>query len=561
MTAPPTALSRAPVDRKRRISLIWAIPIVAILIGAWLLWDTFSKRGPLITVTWQAAQGLVAGQSRVKHKDVDMGLVQSVVLSKDLTHVVVTIRMNRMAEPMLTDDAQFWVVTPRFFAGSLSGLGTLLSGSYIELTEEVHGSAKQRHFTGLEDPPLLQADVAGSTFLLTAKRIGSISVGSPIFYRDLSVGQVLGWELGDMAENVTIHAFVRAPFDAYVHNETRFWNASGIAVKLGAGGVQVQLESIKALLLGGVAFETPKSAKIADAGEAQKTFPLYADHEAANRAAFQRRVQLASNFPGSVAGLEVGSSVTFQGLRIGEVTSVGLEYDAATDSIRAPVHYEVEPERMAGVQVFARRGPLENARELVKRGLRAEVKSVSLLTGEMEVGLDIVPGATPATLEVDGGVLIIPAIEGGLSGLTNSATELLSKINRMPFDQIGKNLNETLLGASQLTNGAEVTGALKSLDGAMASAQDLVRRLNTDTAPALHRLPDIAAALQGAVTQANKVLGSVNAGYGDDSPFQRQLNRLLLQFNDAARSFRALSDLLARHPEALIRGRTNTGPE
>jgi paraquat-inducible protein B len=158
-------------------------------------------------------------------------------------------------------------------------------------------------------------------------------------------------------------------------------------------------------------------------------------------------------------------------------------------------------------------------------------------------------------------VLIIPAVAGGLSGLTNSATELLSKINRMPFDQIGKNLNETLLGASQLTNGAEVTGALKSLDGAMASAQDLVRRLNTDTAPALHRLPDIAAALQGAVTQANKVLGSVNAGYGDDSPFQRQLNRLLLQFNDAARSFRALSDLLARHPEALIRGRTNTGPE
>ena len=561
MNAPPLALSRSTVDQKRRISLIWAIPIVAILIGAWLVYDTYSKRGPLITVTWQAAQGLVAGQSVVKHKDVQLGQVQSVVLSPDLGHVNVTIRMNQMAEPMLTSNAQLWVVTPRFFAGNLSGLGTLLSGSYIELNVQAPGGTKKRDFVGLEDPPLLQSEVPGTTFLLRANRIGSVSVGSPIFYRDLDVGQVLGWDLADMAESVMVHAFVRAPFDKYVHNETRFWNASGIGVKLGAGGVQVQLESLKALLLGGVAFETPRAALLSTAAETTKEFPLYADQDAANRASYQRRIEVMSYFPGSVGGLTAGSSVTFQGLRIGQVLTVGLVYDNATDSIRAPVHYEIEPERIADMQVAQARGPLENARILVSRGLRAQVKGSNLLTGEMEVSLEMMPDAAPAELTLDGKVIVIPAVAGGLSGITNSVSDLLSKINRLPFDAIGKNLNDTLAGASQITNGTEVTRSLKALQATLASTQDVMRNLDAGATPALRRLPEIAAALQGAVTQANKVLGSVNAGYGDDSPVNRQINRLLLQFNDTARAVRALADLLSRHPEALIRGRTNTGPE
>lgn len=563
MTQPPTAISRAPVDRKRRVSLIWAIPFVAMLIGAWLVFDTFSKRGPLITVTWTSGQGLVAGQSHVKHKDVDMGVVQSVVLSDDLRFVTVTIRMNQNAEPMLTTNAQLWVVTPRFFAGNLSGLGTLLSGSYIELNMSALGGAPKRAFTGLEDPPLLQSDVTGTTFLLKADRVGSINVGSPIFYRDLSVGQILGWDLGELAESVTIHAFVRAPFDKYVRDETRFWNASGVAVKLGAGGVQLQLESMKALLLGGVAFETPRATLVSTAppAAAQTTFPLYADQDAATRATYQRRIQAVSYFPGSVGGLAIGSSVKFQGLRIGEVTNIGLAYDPESDTIRAPVEFEIEPERIANIQVMSDRGPLENARMLVRRGMRAQVKGANLLTGEMEISLDIVPDAKPAELALQGKLLVIPAVEGGLSGITNAASEVLAKINRLPFDQMGKSLADTLNGASQIANGPEIIRTLKSLQATMASVQDLAKRLDTDAAPALRRLPEIAAGLQATVNQANKVLGSVNAGYGDDSPFARQINRLLLQVNDAARSVRALADLLSRHPEALIRGRTNTGPE
>ena len=232
----PTAAVRSRVDRRRRMSLIWVIPLVTVLIAAWLVWDTYSKRGPTITITFDGAEGLQAGQSHVKHKDLDMGLVKSLVLTKDLQHVLVTVQMNREAEPLLTDRAQFWVVKPRFSAGNISGLSTLLSGSYIALLPAAEGGEKQRHFTGLENPPVLQSNIAGRTFLLKANRIGSVSPGSPIFYRDLSVGEVLGWDLGDMAETVTIHAFVRAPFDQYVHDDSRFWNASGVSVKLGRRG-------------------------------------------------------------------------------------------------------------------------------------------------------------------------------------------------------------------------------------------------------------------------------------------------------------------------------------
>ena len=285
--APPSPHPIATVHaRGRHLSWIWAIPVVTLLIGGWLAWDTLSNRGPLIAVSFLDAEGLQAGQSHVRHKDVDMGLVQSIALSKDQQRVIVRVRMNRAAEPLLTDAARFWVVKPRFFAGSVSGLETLLSGAYIELLPGAPGGKPTRDFTGLEDPPVLQTDEPGTTFLLHAPRIGSISLGSPVFYRDLTVGQVLGWDIADMADSVTIHAFVHAPFNRYVHDGSHFWNASGAALSLGPKGVQLQLESLRALVLGGVAFDTPADARATPISAANHNFALYATQDAAQHASF-----------------------------------------------------------------------------------------------------------------------------------------------------------------------------------------------------------------------------------------------------------------------------------
>jgi paraquat-inducible protein B len=544
---------------KRRVSLIWIIPVISILIGLWLVYDTYSKRGPKITIVFDQGEGLTAGQSQVKHRDVSLGTVTAVKLTRDMNHVMVTVQMTRDATPLITGNTKFWIVRPRFFAGSLSGLGTLLSGPYIDLLPAPGGGPAQTAFTGLEDPPVLQSATPGRTFLLRASRIGSVALGAPIFYRDLQVGTILGWDLGDMAKDVTIHAFVRAPFDSYVHNETRFWNASGLSVKLGATGVQVQVQSLDALLLGGVAFTTPSEFESTPESQRDEPFPLYTSQDDAEQAAFQRKVPLVSYFSGSVAGLGVGSDVTFQGLRVGDVTGVDMEYDAKTDTVVAPVHYEIEPQRIKNINVVANRGPLANLRMLVAKGLRAQIQKANFITGQSLVALVLVPGAPPATVSLDGDSLLLPSTPGAFDSITTGASQLMAKINAMPFDQMSASLTSALAGLSKLTNGPQTQQAVASLAGTLAASELLVKQLNTEAGPTLRSLPALTSSLKSSVAHLNTVLVSANTAYGDNSHFSRQLERLMGQLNDMAQSFRALADLLTSHPEALIRGRTNSG--
>jgi paraquat-inducible protein B len=541
---------QAATRRSRRISIIWIVPIVAVAIGAWLAWDTLSKEGPTIKISFESGEGLQAGQSQLKYKDILFGTVKSLALAPDHTHVVVTVATTRQAEPLLTEGTAFWVVKPRLFAGNLSGVETLLSGSYIGMLPAAKPGKSEREFVGLEDPPVLGAHVPGRTFLLKSKRIGAVSVGSPIFFRDLNVGEVLGWDIADMAEYVTIHAFVRAPYDSYVHDQTRFWNASGVSIKLGGTGVEVQMESLKALLLGGVAFETPVADINTPETSENHIFPLFADRETANAASYTRRIPAISYFPGSVSGLAPGAAVTMHGLKVGEVTDVRLTYDVAKDAILAPVRYEVEPERIVGVGKRVYQTDAESVGVLLKRGLRASLQSASLITGQQNVALDFVTDAPPVEVSMEGPDYVVPATEGGgFTGLTASATELLNKVNTMPFDQIGKNLDGILKSVNDAAQGPQLKKALTDLSAMIASAQTMIRNLDTK------QLPELVSGLQKTLTNANKLVLSLDSGYGDNTKFNRDMDRLLAQANDALRSIRALSDLLARHPEALIKGR------
>lgn len=524
---------QASIRRSPRISVVWLLPIVAIAIGAWLAWDTLSKEGPTITVTFEGAEGLQAGQSQLKYKDIVFGTVKSLTLTKDLNHVVVTIATTHEAVPLLTDGTVFWIVKPRLFAGSISGLETLVSGSYVGMLPPATAGNAKHEFTGQEDPPILSAHTPGHTFLLKADRIGSISVGSPIFYRDLDVGQVLGWDVGHMADSVSIHAFIRAPYDGYVHDETRFWNASGLSIKLGASGIDVQMESLKALLLGGVAFETPLADASAATAVEDHEFPLFADKEDADSASYTRTIAGVSFFNGSVSGLAAGSEVTIHGLKVGQVTDVRLRVDPATGTIVAVVNYEVQPERVVGIGHRDYATDQEAVAALLDRGLRASLESANLITGQQTVAMEFVADAPRVAVAKDDNSFVIPTTEGGgFAGLAASATEVLNKVNKMPFAEIGASLAATL-----------------------SSAHDLVEHIDTGATPAVKRFPEIAADLQKALVSVTKLAGSVDTGYGDDTKFHRDLDRLLVQTDEAVRGVRALADLLAQHPEALIKGR------
>lgn len=555
----PEAKVTARVGRSRWLSPIWAIPIVTALIAGFLVWHSWSQRGPTITITFRGAEGLAAGQSQLRYRDVVMGTVQDIALSRDLEHVTMTVRTTRAAEPLLTENARFWVVKPRLFAGSISGLDTLLSGSYIQIAPAAPGGAPRREFTGLEDPPLLTAQEPGRTFLLNADRIGSISLGSPIFYRDLEVGQVMGWDLADMAQSVTIHAFIRAPFDRYVREGSRFWNASGISVRLGADGVQLQLESLRALLLGGIAFETPDAARAGRDVAQDATFRLHANQDAASSAAITRRVPVVSYFTDSITGLAPGAAVTFQGVRIGEVLGYDLAYDPATQRLRVPVRYEIEPERVAGSIHAQERGVLENARQLVRQGMRARLMSANLITGQQQIALEMIENAAPAEITMQGEVIVMPSVPGQFASIMEGVNRVLAGIEAMPWADIGRNVDNTVAGVNELVRGPELRQSLAALHGTLAAAEETMRRLDASLQPALRTLPQIMANLNNTVAQASRLIASANRGYGDDSQFQRDLERMLEQITVAARSLRGLVDQLNRNPESLIRGRSTQG--
>lgn len=530
----------AAAVRRSRISLIWLIPLVAAVIAAWLGWRTVSQEGSTVTLTFRGADGLTAGQTRVRHKAVELGQVEAIRLSDDMSHVIVTVKMRREAEPYLTDNARFWVVRPRISSGSLSGIETLVSGSYIEMDPGNRDGQRRLEFTGLEQPPGVRTGEPGRTFTVKAQRLGSLGPGAPVFYRDITVGEVLGYDIGDGTGPVPVQLFIRAPYDSFVRRGTHFWNASGLSVQIGSEGVHVEVASLQAVLSGGVAFDSPSRSK-ADVQEAAPgtEFPLFNNYSEAQASGYSTKLAFVTYFESSVRGLARGAPVEFFGIQVGTVSSVALELNPATGDARVRVRLEVQPERIMTQDEVKTDDTVESTRRLVQRGMRAQLQTASYLTGQRVVALDFVSNARPADVTMEGDDIVLPSQGGGLDNILVAASDIAGKLDRLPLDQIGQNLNS----------------ALHSASGAMNSVQDLVKRADVGLTPTLKRLPEITAGLQDAVAKAGRTFGSIEASYGNNSQFQRELERAMTQVGDTARSIRLLADFLDRHPEALVRGR------
>ena len=563
-TSPEDARGPQAAIRQRRFSWVWLIPIGSFVIGLWLLWTTLSRRGPLIDVTFDSAEGLQAGQSQVKYRDMPMGSVESFDLTPDRTKVIMHVRMISKAEPLLTEGAQFWVVKPGLFAGEVTGLSTVLSGSYMSMVPGSPGGRTRSFFSGMEHPPMLEPGHSGHHFQLNAPRLGALSIGSPVFFRDVDVGKVIDWRLARDAGDVTLNIFVASPYDQWVHDDSRFWNTSGITVKLAPEGIKLQVDSVKAALLGGVTFDTPNPAEQSLASVDGHRFRLYPDADLAESGTAPRRASLATYMTGSVGGLAAGAPVMLMGLRIGDVTAVEPQFDNDTNQPRVRVAFTVQ---LGIVKPAGLKSPPhfpEGWRVLVKDGLRTHLEGGNLITGQKMLSLEIDADAAPAELGKEEDTLIVPSSEnsgGGLDEVATSANQLLKKIDRMPFEQIGANLNDTLKGANDVVNGRQLKQALTHLNGALVSAQQLVRHADAGATPALKRLPTISAELQDALTQVKTLAGSVSAGSAADSKFARDLDQVLVQVSDTAESVRMVANLLSRHPEALIRGRTARAAE
>ncbi|MBV8536894.1 MAG: MCE family protein, partial [Alphaproteobacteria bacterium] len=544
---PPSAAPRRP-----RIPFVWLVPVVALAIAGFLAWRSFSEEGSLITLTFETANGLSAGVTQVRHKSVALGTVRDIRLSQDMSHVIVHVRMSRDATPILTDHAQFWVVRPRLSAGYVQGLETLVSGAYIDVDPGPPGGKPQTNFKGLETPPSVRSDEPGHTYVLTADRVGGIGPGSPVLYRDLNVGEVLSYDVGADDRPAILHVFVRAPFDQYVHVNSQFWKAGGVTINYGAQGLHVELESLQAALSGGLTFDTPQDAPKTPVADNNAPFTLFADHEQAIESGYRLRVPLLAYFQSSVAGLAPGSPVDLFGLDIGRVTAVTPHL--APDRPEVEVAMELQPERAFHDATASWRDPGQVLQHLVANGLRAELSTRNFITGQEAVSLEFVPGAAAAEIGRQGDAFVVPSQPGGAAGLVDAVSAVAAQLAQVPFGQIAGNLNQLLANANQTLGSADMRTAIRSLSATLQDLQKLVRQTNSGLTPALDRLPAISEQLQQAMTHANELLGNAGGSYGANSDFHRDLEQLMEQASDAARSVRMLADFLNRHPEALVRG-------
>ena len=541
------------VDTRRRISPIWIVPLVAALIAGWLGYTTLSERGPTITIKFRTAAGLEAGKTRIKHKDVEMGVVDSIALAPDLSYIAVVASMHKEAAPFMNDGTRFWVVRPRISAAGISGLETLVSGAYIEM--DPGKGDKTRAFEGLEVPPAVTADVPGTEYILHATKAGSLGPSSPIFFRGLRVGEVLAVDYTTIETDVRIAAFVRAPFDRLVFSGSRFWNASGISLTTGAAGFKLQMESLEAVLSGGIVFDTPASERIGAPAVAGTEFPLFDDAERAREAAFTIRTPYLVYFDSSVRGLEPGSRVETHGIKIGEVTAIRLELDFDAKSVRVPVTIEIERERFDSVGMPDEPGARPMMEQLVERGLRAQLRSTSLITGQLAVSLDFHPDAPPAAIKYGGRHPELPTVPTDLEEITRSVSQVLGRLAALPIDELVEDMRATLRSFQGLAESPELKQSIRSLDDALQAVSSIARKADAQVGPTLSAIATAANSADGAIKQAERTFASVEGNLGSDSPLARDVAELLVQLKDAARAIRVLADYLSQHPEALVRGK------
>ncbi|AZZ76429.1 MULTISPECIES: intermembrane transport protein PqiB [Pseudomonas] len=531
-TDEPRAPGQAPVKTRRfGISLVWIVPIVAVLVGISLVVHNVMQEGPTIIVNFKTGSGLTANKTEVKYRNVVIGQVTDVELSGDQKSVDATIKLSKQAETFTREDSQFWVVRPRIGAGGVSGIDTLLSGDYIG-ADVGQSDSRAKNFKGLENPPPITYGEPGKRFMLHAPDLGSLDIGSPVYYRKIPVGQVVTYALNPEGKGVDIEVFIHAPNDAFVTENTRFWNASGIDINVGANGFAVKTESLSTMLVGGIAFRAPDYSPNDVAAADDKDFELFADQQSALAPPNGKAQYMVLRFEQSLRGLKVDAPVEFLGMEIGRVVGINLDFDAKKRTFPLNVGIVIYPQRLG--QAYKKmltefkHDPNDEAAGIrllgtfVDNGLRAQARSGNLLTGQLYVALDFFPKAEKVAFDPSARPVVLPTVPGSLEQLQEKLEAVVDKLNKLPVDRIANNLDSNLI---ELRKG--------------------LTQFNAKTLPGV----------QSTLADVSKTLQSASSTLAEDSPQREKLTETLDELGRMSRSLRELSDYLGRHPESLIRGR------
>ncbi|KOR14505.1 UNVERIFIED_CONTAM: MCE family protein [Acinetobacter sp. HSTU-ASm16] len=527
----PNHTSRGlPEPQKRkgkwRPALIWLIPLVALLIALSLAVKAILNTGPTIDVSFRTAEGLVAGKTTVRYKQVDIGLVRQIDLADDGSHVIAKIELRKDASQFASKDSRFWVVRPRIGTSGVSGIDTLLSGAYIEV-DGGKSKEKQEEFTGLEVPPVVASDVPGKVYFLKARDLGSLDIGSPIYYRRINVGQITAYKLSQDGKSVELQTFVRSPYDKFVTTDARFWQASGVDVTLNASGFNLDTQSLASIVAGGIAFGYPESSNAGVAANHSR-FNLADSRAEALKEPDGRPKQIIMYFNHSIRGLTAGAPIDFMGLEIGNVKSINVEFNANYTQLRMRVEALIYPSRLANGKELDPDGDI--FRSFIQQGWRAQMRTGNLLTGQNYIAFDKFPKAKPANLIIrPNGVVEVPTTPTELSGLQAQVSQIADKLTKFPLVEIGQDVRKTL----------------KNMNTAIESTDKLVKQLDGKVAPDL----------QATLTEVRKTVKSSESILSSDAPMQQDVRRALQQMTRAAASLQLMADYIEQHPESLIRGK------
>jgi paraquat-inducible protein B len=487
---------QAKISQGRSFSGIWIIPLIALLLGVYMVVHTWLTEGPTITVAFSNASGLTEGKTKIKYRSVDMGVVEEVRLNDNFDGVVATIKLDRQTLPLLRDDTRFWVVTARVGMGNISGLDTLLSGAYIQLAPGT-GKQGQRDFVALEQPPLTPTGAPGLRLKLISERAASVSAGDAVLYNHYKVGRVESMTFDPRDRKAHYTLFIDAPYHELVDSQSRFWDVSGISMSAGADGFKLETGSMDTVLLGGVAFGLPPGMTKGEPVEHNTEFELYSSYDDILKNPFHFGTYYVVSFSQSIKGLSAGAPVEYRGIPLGRVERIllkeSIEYNIEQgiegQGADVPILIYLEPGRLALSDSKSSIEGLHTAiRFGVDNGMRASLETGSLLTGAKYVSIDYFEGAEEAAIGSFLDYPTIPTIETGLGQIEQKLTAVLDKINALPLDDTVSSanaaiatLNETLDSLHKILESQSTQQLPQQLDATLQELQTTLSGLSPNS--------------------------------------------------------------------------------
>lgn len=535
-------IAQPELRRGRRMSPVWIVPIVAILLGAWLFYRHLAEQGPLIQVSFHTAEGIVKGKTEVRCRSVRVGVVESVRLAENLNSVEVSLRLDPEAADLLTEGSRFWVVRPRVSGATITGLGTIISGAYIALEPGVGGAEKKNaRFVGLEQPPVTPAGVPGLRLTLLADRGGKAEVGAPMLYLGNEVGRVERSVFDPASGRVALKAFIKEDYAGLVTEHTRFWLDNVVEVEVGADGFKLKMPSLASIVTGGITFGVPAGVDHGMPVDNNISFTLYNDEAAAVESAFESAGEMLLLFDQSIRGLAVGAPVEFRGLPVGRVSGISFQHAPKGSEHLVPVviqlnKYLLEDQFPKDLRDEGRVG----LKRAVQKGLRASLKSGNLLTGQLFVELDYYESSNIADIRMEGDMIVLPTVESGIQLLEGKMVALLNKLENLDVEGVLAKIGEAA---------EEGRGALQRSEAVLEEARDAVAAIRVVVEDdSFSRLP-------GDLRETLAELRTTLEGMGPNSRAYGDLRRTMDELRSAARSIERMAATIDDKPNSLIFGK------